>query len=166
MLDKILKVICVVVAFLLILFSGCSGEKASSEITGELSSDFRAEYRGMKLEGRLDSDGHGLQSVTITSPKTLEGLSVENINSQIHIKLGSLLCSADEAYVPQRSFSTVIADIFDVLTSGAYSITQNDDVLTASFKLPQGECVAEADLDGNLKSAEVADAELKIEFIS
>ena len=77
----------------------------------------------------------------------------------------NLICSADEAYLPQKSFPSLVKSILDGISQGRAKLsTQSDSVCTYNLKTDSGDCVITTDKDGEITGAEIKNAELNIEF--
>lgn len=119
---RVLKTLCVLFV-LPFIFSAC-GEVKESVVT-DFSADFTAEYAGMSLSGKISTDRRGLLNIEITSPDTLGGISIGYKNGTAELKREDLICTADEAYLPDGSFPSLLKEAFDaladaVVNKGAY----------------------------------------------
>ena len=77
----------------------------------------------------------------------------------------NLKCSADEAYLSQKSFPSLVKSILDGIFQGRANLsTQSDSVCTYNLKTDSGDCVITTDKDGEITGAEIKNAELNNEF--
>lgn len=168
MADRALKTLCVLFLLPVLFLSSCSNEtpQQSARIITDFSADFEASYRDMSLGGSISNAGQGRMSISLDSPETLSGLNITCKNSEVVISRESLECSADEAYLPDCGFSSLLREILLGASSGRCAlISQNESSLTYSLGTTQGECTLTYDREGNITSAEIEKQKFKINFI-
>lgn len=162
---KVLKKLCVF--FLLPIMMLCSCEKVSdkSEVATDFSADFTAEYRGSEVRGSLSTNRQGVTNIRIDYPETISGISFNYKNSEMEMSRESLICSADEAYLPQRSFPSLVRELCKGIGNGrAEFVSQSEGKCTYNLKIDSGNCTINTDTKGKITHAEIKDAELSIEF--
>ena len=103
MAKRVLTALCV---FFIFTLCGC-GSTGRPAVT-DFSADFAANYMDMELKGRLSADRRGLLSVELTSPDDLSGVMIAYKNGEAELKRDGLICTADEAYLPDGSFTSLI----------------------------------------------------------
>ena len=80
----------------------------------------------MKLKGSVVSNRQGVIGINITSPDTIAGISVNYKDGEAELKRDSLICSADEAYLPSSSFPNLLKNILRGVSDGRAELsTQN-----------------------------------------
>lgn len=120
---KFLKILCVFFVLPLFIISGCdNAEKTDNNLKTDFSADFEATYRESEYRGKLSANRQGVLSIDVTYPQTLEGLSVRYYSGEMHLTRENLDSSADEAYLPDTSFSSVLKSVFDGINSGKATI--------------------------------------------
>lgn len=164
------KVLCALYVFIylfLLTLCGCqssSVQKQKSLVT-DFSADFCAEYNDMKLKGSVVSDRHGLIGINITSPDTIAGLSVNYKGGETELKRDSLICSADEAYLPSGSFPNLIKNILKGISDGRAELSaQNGESSFYNLKTDNGTCIITADKSGNIAEAKIENEKFYIQF--
>lgn len=120
---RVLKTLCVFLFLPVILF-GCDNPGKSSVVT-DFSADFTAKYNGLDLSGKISADRRGLLTLELDSPETLDDVIISYKNSQAELKRGGLICTADEAYLPQNSFPSLLKSALEglrdsVVNKGVY----------------------------------------------
>lgn len=159
------KTLCVFNFFLLIFMCGCESPKDDCDIITDFTAEFKAGYRSAEYTGSLSVNRQGLTYISISSPEELEGIGFFYKSGELEISREELVCSADEAYLPQKSFPCLIRSIMNGVSQGREEMLSNDDSCrTYKIKTDSGDCLLNTDFDGNILSAEIKDAELKIEF--
>lgn len=165
MTKRVLKALYVFSFLLILLFSGCQTKNEPADIVTDFSANFKSSYRDAEYSGSISTNRQGVAYISISSPKELDGLSFEYKNGELEMSRESLICSADEAYLPQKSFPSLVKLILDGISQGRTNLSsQSDNVCTYNLKTDSGNCVIVTDKDGKIISAEIKNAELKIEF--
>lgn len=100
----------------LFLLCGCEAEAPPAT---DFSADFSAAYHGMTIEGSLSRSRQRILSVTLSKPETLDGLRVSYQNNELQLGRNQLLCTADEAYLPDDSFPALLKSALDALDNAA-----------------------------------------------
>lgn len=166
---KVLKTLCVffiVSIFVISVLGGCMGENAEQNtIASNFKADFDAEYRDMKISGSIVAGRQGIVNINITSPPTLDGLQINYKNSCIEIGRESLLCTADEPYLPSDSFPAVVKTLLSEINNGKAELSSKSEN-SRFFKLtaPNGEWTIETDSDGAPVCAQTNSLEFCIHF--
>lgn len=112
------KVICALCVFFITtaVLCGCGNGSGKTAVT-DFSADFTAVYRQLNLSGRISADRHGLLSVELDSPETLSGLNISYKNGEAELRREELICTADEGYLPENSFPSLIKNALSALNS-------------------------------------------------
>lgn len=162
MAKKICSALCVIV--MLFTISGCAKDrKAENRLVTDFTAEFSAEYKDMSLGGSITVAGQGIMNIKITSPETISGLEVTYKNSQILIALGTLECSADEAYLPQGSFPQLVNSVMQGIYNGRYVLSgESENEKKYSLKISGGNAVIRADEKNFITEIEVGDCDFKI----
>lgn len=126
---------------LFIVAAGCSG-RAVTPVTA-FTADFTAEYRGLEPCGRVSVSGAGYVSVALDSPETLRGMSARYRGGELSLSLDGLRCTADEAYLPDGAFFSLMKR----------AVTELGD--------PESRCEYELDDRGCLVSARLEDLSVR-----
>lgn len=101
---KSLKALCVLF-FALIMLPGCAGAKHAQLVT-DFTADFNADYRGQKLSGSLTYNRQGRMNLHLSSPETLNGLSVGYSDGELHLSKDGLQCTISTGRIPPCSEPT------------------------------------------------------------
>lgn len=164
MAKKVLTALYVLFLFIFIM-SGCSDSAKAVDIKTDFSADFTAQYRGAEYSGKLSTNRQGVTDISIDSPEEVSGISFGYKNGELEISREDLICSADEAYLPQKSLPSLVKTILDGVSRGnAKLCSHGNDTYTYSFRTDSGECVLETDEKGYITAAEIKDAELSMEL--
>ncbi len=112
------KVICALCVFFIFtaVLCGCGSGSGKTAVT-DFSADFTAVYREMNLSGTIIADRHGLLSVALDSPETLGGVNISYKNGETELRREDLICTADEGYLPEKSFPRLIKNALSALNS-------------------------------------------------
>lgn len=165
MTKSVLKALYAFSFLLIFLFGGCQVKNEPADIVTNFSAKFTSDYRDAEYSGNISTNRQGVAYISISSPEELDGLSFEYKNGELEMSRESLICSADEAYLPQKSFPSLVKLILDGISQGRTNLSsQSDSVCTYNLKTDSGNCVIVTDKDGKIISAEIKNAELKIEF--
>jgi hypothetical protein len=156
----VVKTLYVFLLLPLIIFNGCSKVQETKLITS-FTANYQAEYSGLNVSGSITTNGQSLTNINITNPETVSGLNINYKGNEMHITRESLICSADEAYLPQKSFPSLVKSIIDSLSQGRFEkVSEN----TYSLDTDSGRCELNSDEDGYINQAQIKDCELKITF--
>lgn len=165
MTKRVLKTLYVFSFLLILLFSGCQDESKPADIVTDFSAKFNSSYRDAEYSGSISANRQGVAYISISSPEELDGISFGYKNGELEMSRENLICSADEAYLPQKSFPSLVKSILDGVSQGRASLsTQSDSIYTYNLKTNSGNCVITTDRDGKIMGAEIKNAELNIEF--
>lgn len=165
MTKKVLRALYVFFLLSFFLLSGCNSNNAPADIKTDFSADFSASYRNSEYTGKISSNRQGVANISITTPEEISGILFGYKSGELEISRESLICSADEAYLPQNSFPNLVKAILDGISQGRAKLSsQNESFCTYNFRTDCGECTLTADKDGKIKSAEIKSAEVKIDF--
>ncbi len=163
MAKKFLSILCLLSFSIIFVLAGC-GQSEPEPIVVDFSADFTAQFKSDTYVGRVSCTRQGIITIGIDSPETLAGLSVKYYNSQMQLQEDNLVCSADEAYLPQSSFPRILKSVLDAVRSGRYTIVSADgDEKTYSLITDCGSCMIETE-ENVIKAASVNDTEFNIEF--
>ncbi len=155
-----------VIIFLLFLFcSGCTQGVTEKSIVTDFTASFTSQYRGLELKGKIGTARQGVTNITISSPETLKGLSVCYRDSEMEISQENLICSADEAYIPDNSFPSVVKEILCAVARGNAKISsKNENGSTYSLRTGYGGCVLSVDSEGRITQIKCNDIQFEINF--
>lgn len=150
---------------LILLFSGCQTESEPADIVTDFSAKFTSSYRDVEYSGSISANRQGVVYISISSPEELDGLFFEYKNGELEMSRENLICSADEAYLPQKSFPSLVKSVLDGISQGRASLSsKSDSICTYNLNTDSGNCVITTDNDEKITGAEIKNAELKIEF--
>lgn len=164
---KALKSLYILIFALVFLFCGCQngGQSKSKSLGTDFSADFCAEYHGLEVGGSVTANRQGVIGINISSPQTIEGISVSYKNGDVELRRDSMICSADEAYLPDTSFPSLLKDILDGISDGrAVLTTENSDCDCYNLKIENEPCIITADKNGRIINAKITNNDLYIEF--
>lgn len=155
----------VFLCFVILLMSACTTQEADPAITTKFTADFTADYNDMTVKGSVTSGGFGALSISITYPQTLSGLNINYKNSEVQLSREQIVCTADEAFIPQNGFPSMIsAALNEIAYNRMNFVSQNESELTYEFKISIGGCTADFDKDGLIRKISVPSAKLYAEF--
>lgn len=161
---RFLKALCVLFIMLAAL-CGCEkpGENKSAVVT-DFTADFTAEFNSMNIGGKITVNRQGMLNLSINSPEELNGIEIRYKGSELNLGREGLLCTADEAYLPDTAFSSIIRDILNRLSHDAAngSLKKSDNKISVSSTL--GDCQITVDGEDKITSLECLDAGLSITF--
>ncbi len=162
---KILRALCVFFLLPVFVLTGCGDKPVTMDVSADFSSDFTAWYKKMEIKGHLCSNRQKMININIDSPKSLCGLEVSYKSSELHITRDDMICSADEAYIPECSFPNLLKSILSAVSDGGAVFKSSDGQQnTYDLNTAFGNAVLSTDSSGRLLKAELADKEFKIEF--
>lgn len=165
MTKRVLKTLYVFSFLLIMLFSGCQAEGKPADIVTDFSAKFTSSYRDAEYSGSISANRQDVAYIIISSPEELDGISFGYKNGELEMSRENLICSADEAYLPQKSFPSLVKTILDGISQGRASLSsKSDSIYTYNLKTDSGNCVITTDRDGKITGAEIKNAELNIEF--
>ncbi len=96
------RVLTALYVFFFMFLCGC-GASEKSAVT-DFTADFTANYRELKLNGKISADRRGILNIEIITPDTLNGIKISYKNGGTELKRDGLICTADEAYLPECGF--------------------------------------------------------------
>ena len=161
MVTKVLKLLCVFFLSVTVMLCGC-GKNSGATLCADFRADFTAHYKGLTLAGQIVNTRQGVESLDIDSPDTLSGLSLSYRSGDIKLNRGDAAATADESYLPGRSFPSLLREILANIAAGNYSIKENN---TYSQSVSCGECVFTVDENGLPQSIE-AGKDFSVKFIN
>lgn len=162
---RFLKILCVFFVSMMFVMGGCdSVEKKEENLKTDFSADFSAAYRESEYKGRLSTNRQGVLNIEITYPQTIEGLSVRYYSGEMHIARENLDSSADEAYLPDTSFPSVIKSVFDGINGGrATLVSVSDEECERTLRLPTGNAIIKC-RDNIATQVEIEEIDFRICF--
>lgn len=162
---RVLKSLYVFIFLPVLLICGCQKGSASQSLKTDFSADFCAEYRQTEIAGSICTNRQGVVSIAISKPETLDGLSVSYKNGELLLRRDSLICSADEAYLPSDSFPDLLKRLLDGIADGrAVVSSQNDSTVCYNLKIGNEVCIVTADKSGKMLDADISGKEFYIKF--
>ena len=117
---KILIALCVLFVMPVFAITGCDEVQENLTPKSSFIADFSCEYRKMNITGKLSASGKKLINISLDSPNTVSGLSVTYKGSDIEISRENMICSADEAYLPESSFPNITKEILYGIAEGRF----------------------------------------------
>lgn len=165
MTKRIFKTLYVFYFVLFLLLCGCKGNLHPPDIVTDFSAEFNSNYREAEYSGNISTNRQGVTYIGISSPKELDGINFTYKNGKLEMSRENLICSADEAYIPQCSFPSLVKSIFDGASDGrAKFSSRKDNFYIYNLSTDNGECTLTTDNEGKIIIAEIKKAKLKIEF--
>ncbi len=156
----VVKTLCVFFLMFILMLSGCSKVEETKLITS-FTANYNAEYSGLNVSGSITTNGQSLININITNPETVSGLNINYKGNEMQITRESLICSADEAYLPQKSFPSLVKSIIEAMSQGRFEkVSEN----TYSLDTDSGRCELNSDENGYINQALIKDCEFKITF--
>lgn len=119
-------------------------------------------FRGYDLIGNLQREKSGIFTLELVKPDDLKGLTVVCEGDESIISIDGIVINSYENEDIEASFAMILYRVFTKLANKSDTLTFNDNKITGDTS--DGEFTIITDDDGNLKSIEVTDAELKIDF--
>lgn len=140
---KLLRILCVFFALPIFILNGCNdGEKPDYNLITDFSADFQATYRDSEYKGKISTNRQGVLSIDITYPQTLEGLGVRYYSGEMHLSRENIDSSADEAYLPDTSFPSVLKSVFDGINRGNTTIVSiGKEECERTLQVPMGNAI-------------------------
>ncbi len=135
--------------FLLLSLAACGQEPTPKSALTVFSAEFSGVYRSLSVGGRLTAGRAGLMELSFTSPDTLEGLTIGKRGGAVLLGRGSLLCTADEGYLPQDSLPELIGGCLREASSALPD--ENGEIVA---RLGGGEYIVRVGEDGIISSLE------------
>ncbi len=161
---KGLKTLYVFIFLLIFLLCGC-GENNKKAVASEFTADFSASYGNMQIKGSITSARGSMLSMIISSPSTLDGLGVEYRGAEMQIKRDELICSTDEAYIPNSSFPSILKEITGGISDGRAQFLENKNGSdTYELRMSGDSCVINCTQGGEIESIKTNSDSLYIEF--
>lgn len=165
MAKKVLIILCAFFLLSEILLCGCEKKEESKELVTDFSASFSAEYRKEEVKGTLSTNRQGITNINITYPESISGLSINYRSSEMQVARESLICSADEAYIPANSFPSLLKSVLNGIGEGRAKLyAQNEAGCTYNLKTESGNCEISVDKDGKITGAKINSADFSIEF--
>ena len=162
---RVLKKLYVFFLIPVTVLCGCETDNEKLEIATDFSADFTAEYRGYEVKGSLSTNRQGVTSIRIDYPETISGINFNYKNSELEMSRENLICSADEAYLPQTSFPGLVRELCRGIGNGrAQFVSQSEDKCTYNLKVDSGSFTVITDSEGKITDAQISEAELSIIF--
>ncbi len=150
---KIVKLLCVFFATLTVLLCGCGGgEKEKPELCADFKANFSADFKGLTVEGSLNTTRQGVCVIDVSSPETLGGLQVRYKSGEVALSRGAVQATADEGYLPESGLPQVLRELFTSIAAKDYSAGE-DGAFTLSLSC--GDCKLTADSELLPQTAEI-----------
>ena len=165
MTKRVLRALYAFSFLMIMILCSCQANNTPPDIVTDFSSKFTASYRGAEYSGSISANRQGVICIGIDSPKELDGIRFNYKNGELEMSRENLICSADEAYLPQRSFPSLVKSIISGVSQGrAKLVSQDENKCSYNLATDSGACVLMTGTDGKITSAEIKKAELKIKF--
>lgn len=147
-----------------IILCSCSESSNTNEIESNFFADFTAKYKESEFCGTVASNRQGFVDINITFPNTISGLNISYRESQIEISREELLCTADEAYLPESSFPSIVRDILRGTAEKRVKLVSNDgDEHTYNLNIGNDNVIIKTN-GKMLSKAEIKNLDFVIEF--
>ena len=156
---KVLKLLCVFFATVTVLLCGCVKRNEPDPPNLDFQADFTAEYRGLRPAGSLTAMRQGICTITFTAQPTLSGLQIRCRNGTIALICGDAAATADEPYLPDDSFPSLLCAVLDAAGNCAAK-----DGSKVSLTLPSGEATLTIDDRQLPSSAAIPSADFAVSF--
>lgn len=153
---KILIALCVLFVMPVFVITGCDEVQENLTPKSSFIADFSCEYRKMNITGKLSASGKKLINISLDSPNTVSGLSVTYKGSDLEISRENMICSADEAYIPESSFPNITKEILYGIADGrAVFEGKCEDVCTYKLDSAFGKAVVSTNSNGCISKISV-----------
>lgn len=154
-----------VLFFCLFVFNGCSSANtASNSLTTDFSAEFTSFYKGNEYRGTLSTIRQGISTIRFSSPPTVDGITFTYHSNELEFSIDSLICSADEAYLPGNSLPNIIRIVLTELSNdNATLVSDNGNTKMLSMNTKAGTATLTV-TDNQLTKAEIDSADFIIEL--
>mgnify|MGYP000009709852 FL=1 len=160
---KILIALCVLFVMPVFVITGCDEVQENLSPKSSFIADFSCEYRKMNITGKLSASGKKLINISLDSPNTVSGLSVTYKGSDLEISRENMICSADEAYIPESSFPNITKEILYGIADGrAVFEGKCEDVCTYRLDSAFGKAVVSTNSKGCISKISVDGEDYKM----
>ena len=160
-----LKALCVFFVMYILLACGCSQGGGAKQLCTDFKAAYIAEYRGQSIKGRMLYGRQGNFNLTVSQPKTLEGIEAGYKNGVLTLSRDNISCTADEAYIPDSAFPSVLLRVLNGIGDGrAVFEHKNGEEQTYSLACENGKCKIVAGTDGMIKSLSLDNPKLDVSF--
>lgn len=112
--------------------------------------------------GNLQREQSGIFYLELVKPDDLKGLTVSCEGDESIINFDGTIVNSYENEDLEATFATALYRVFTKLAHNSDTLTFNNDKITGVIS--DGEFTVITDDDGNLKSIEIVNADLKIDF--
>jgi hypothetical protein len=149
----------------ILLACGCSQSSGTKQLCPGFKAAYIARYRGMDIKGRMVYSRQGNFNLSVSQPKTLEGLEADYKNGVLKLSRDSMSCTSDEAYLPGSSFPSIFRQVLKGIGDGrAVFEYEKGEEQTYSLEHENGKCTITAGTDGMIKSLSLDKPKLNISF--
>ncbi len=166
MAKRFLRLLCVSVIFSVFILSGCVSSDSQNSVKAlitDFTADFTAQYNSSEYRGTVTTNRQGMMTIDITYPETIEGLRVKYTGTELLLSRESLVCSADEAYLPDSSFPSVLKSVFKGVAEGRTTLVSCEDDYIYNLKVTHGNATITA-AENIITKAEIKDIDFCVEF--
>lgn len=152
--------------FFCVLFCGCAAKRTcQKELCADFQADFTAEYNGLLFGGKLLNTRQGNTNLRFTRPQTLRDLELAYKNGEVCLRRTRAVCTADEGYLPDVSFSSVLRQILHGMADDRAQLVKADEnCCVYSLQTACGSCEIKTDLSGLPKSFYLQKPKLLAQF--
>ena len=119
-------------------------------------------FRGYDLMGNLQREQSGIFYLELVKPDDLKGLTVTCEGDESIINFNGTVVNSYENEDLEATFATALYRVFTKLAHNADTLTFDENKISGVTS--DGEFIIITDDDGILKSLEIANADLKIDF--
>ncbi len=159
------KALCVFFVMYILFASGCSQSSGTNQLCTGFKAAYIARYRGLSIKGRMLYSRQGNFNLSVSQPKTLEGMEADYKNGVLKLSRNSISCTADEAYLPGSSFPSLFRQVLKGIGDGrAVFERENGEEQTYILEHENSRCTITAGTDGMIKSLSLDKPKLNISF--
>lgn len=156
--------LCVFFVLYIIILGGCKNNHSRVQPNPAFKAAFIAEYRDLSIKGRVVSTRQGNFNLTVSQPKTLEGLEYGFKNGTVSLGRQNVSCTADEAYLPSSAFPEQLREILKGIADGR-AVFESENNGQLFYRLDCcGECKITTGSDGMIKQISRSNPKLSISF--
>ena len=154
--------------FLVFTFSACSvgNDVPSANIPQKFESNFDANFNELELSGRISKLETGIYTITLSSPKSLDGLEFNCVGDKICTNLDGLEIETSCDSLPSLSFIKSVTNALDTASkSSSVSVTKADGYNQFSAPTQSGTfCILQEQDSESIVSLTIESADISVNF--
>lgn len=159
------RIIALCVFFIAALFMGGCSDSEGKSLCADFKAEFSAQYNGLNFGGSLLNTRQGNTNITISRPATLGNLELGIKNGELSLSRGRVSCTADEGYLPDSSFPSMLRRIFRGMADGRARLIKSDGgSLAYTLDVGSGSCEIMSDSEGLPKSLSMEEPKLLVKL--